>query len=68
MRWGNQLDDVTERSACSNRCKLCKSVFFNLNALSGATDSQDLDDLVKRVGQSSDNEKTIKEIDWNAMG
>lgn len=39
-----------------------KCILFNLNVLSSAADSQNLDNIVKSVRQQTDNQKTVKQI------
>ena len=42
----NELHHKTKGSPCADRGKLGESVFFNFDALCGATDRKDLDDFI----------------------
>ena len=46
---------------------MSQSWLFNLNALCGTSNSNNLNDLIERVWKESDNEKPIQEIDWDTV-
>jgi hypothetical protein len=46
---------------------MSQSWFFNFNILCGTSDSNNLNDLIKGIWEESDNEKPIKQIDWDSV-
>ena len=64
----DQLHDETERGSCTNGGELSKSVFLNFNALGCATNAENLDNFVKGVRQSTNDKKSIQEIDGDTVG
>ena len=68
MRRSDELHDITEGGSGANGGQLCEGVLFDFDSLCGATDGEDLNNLIEGVGQSTDDQETIQEINGDTVG
>ena len=63
----NELHNISERGPGSDSSEMGKGIFFNFDIFSCASDSENLYDFFEGVRKKSDNQKTIKQIDGDAV-
>lgn len=66
-RWGDHLNDVSQRGGSSDGGQMSESWLLDLNVFGGASDSYDLNDFVERVRKKSDDQQSVEQIDWDSV-